>query len=75
MGASAVPGRGDASVTGRPERVVGRPPQGGAYSVAYRDAGGRVVEVVEFDADDRQISRTYTEPAPRGCARSAAGRL
>lgn len=41
-----------------PERREGPTPNGGAYSIAYfRDNGD--MEIVEFDANDREIFRTY----------------
>jgi hypothetical protein len=44
-----------------PERHDGPTPNGGAYSIAYfRDDGS--MEIVEFDADGKEIHRTYGEP-------------
>jgi hypothetical protein len=48
----------------KPERVEGPTPNGGAYSIAYfHDDGSR--EIVEFDAADRPIWRTYSGPSKR----------
>ena len=42
-----------------PERVDGPTPNGGAYAIAYfRDNGS--MEIVEFDADDNVLHRTYS---------------
>lgn len=44
-----------------PIRIDGATPNGGAYSILYtHDDGSR--EIVEFDADDKAIFRTYTPP-------------
>lgn len=45
----------------RQERHDGPTPAGGAYSVGFYD-GDRLVEIVEFDAEDRPIARIYNEP-------------
>ena len=42
----------------KPERRNGSTPNGGDYSIAYFHNNG-VVEIVEFDDDDREITRTY----------------
>lgn len=42
-----------------PERVDGPTPNGGAYCIAYYGADDRLAEIVEFDAADREIRRTY----------------
>jgi hypothetical protein len=57
-----------------PERTEGPTPNRGAYSIAYFHDDG-AMEIVEFDAQDREIHRTYMEapkpsPAP---LRPAAG--
>ena len=47
-----------------PERREGPTPNGGAYSIAYYHDDGRM-EIVEFDAADKAIHRTYgAAPAP-----------
>ncbi len=43
------------------ERRDGPTPSGGAYSEAYVDVNGRVVEIVEYDASGDAIARTYGE--------------
>lgn len=52
------------------ERVDGATPNGGTYSIIYyQDAAGEPVdkeqatqcEIVEFDADDEEVARTYGE--------------
>ncbi len=43
-----------------PRRVEGPTPAGGAYAIAYSNAAGEIVEIVEFDEQDRPIARTYT---------------
>lgn len=44
-----------------PERVDGPTPNGGAYCIAYFHDNG-AMEIVEFDANDQVIQRTYSEP-------------
>jgi hypothetical protein len=44
-----------------PERIDGPTPNGGAYLVIYRHDDGST-EIVEFDADDAEIHRTYSPP-------------
>ena len=44
-----------------PERREGPTPNGGAYSIAYYLADGSM-EIVEFDAKDQAIHRTYSAP-------------
>lgn len=49
-----------------PIRVEGPTPNGGAYALIYRHDDGEI-EIVEFDADDRETHRTYgsaTTPGP-----------
>ena len=46
---------------GKPERIEGPTPQGGAYALVYRRGDGSG-EIVEFDDEDRQIFRTYFGP-------------
>lgn len=43
----------------QPERAEGPTPAGGAYSIAYYGPDDRIAEIVEFDAMDRAIRRTY----------------
>jgi hypothetical protein len=56
------------------ERKEGPTPHGGAYSIAYYQnergeaapkAAAVKVEIVEFDAQDQPIWRTYGDLAPR----------
>ena len=42
-----------------PERSEGPTPAGGAYAVALRDDQGRIVEIIEYDAEGNQLMRTY----------------
>ncbi len=42
-----------------PERHDGPTPNGGAYSIAYHHANGSM-EIVEFDAKDKVIAKTYS---------------
>lgn len=45
-----------------PERTEGPTPNGGAYAFAYFHDDGSM-EIVEFDANDNEIHRTYSGPA------------
>lgn len=47
-----------------PERIDGPTPNGGAYSIRYTRPDGST-EIVEFDAQDRAIFRTYSQPLPK----------
>jgi hypothetical protein len=44
-----------------PERTEGPTPNGGAYAIAYFHDDGSM-EIVEFDANDNEIHRTYSDP-------------
>lgn len=45
----------------RVERHNGPTPAGGAYSEAYIANDGGIVEVVEYNAEGRAITRTYPD--------------
>jgi hypothetical protein len=45
-----------------PMRIPGPTPNGGAYAIAYQHDNG--VEIVEFDAANREIMRTYSRRRP-----------
>jgi hypothetical protein len=44
-----------------PERHDGPTPNGGVYFIAYYHDNGRM-EIVEYDAADKAIFRTYSAP-------------
>jgi hypothetical protein len=44
-----------------PSRIEGPTPNGGAYAIIYEHDNGSI-EAVEFDADGKEILRTYTTP-------------
>lgn len=57
-------------MTGNSTRIDKPTPNGGVYSIAYwKDADGNpaqqaeavAVEIIEFDANDRQVFRTYAQ--------------
>jgi len=52
------------AVEREPTRIDGPTPNGGVYALAYTHPDGSV-EIVEFDAEDREIARTYSEPRAR----------
>ncbi len=47
--------------TAEPKRIEGPTPNGGAYALVYEHSDGGA-EIVEFDAQGRQIFRTYSTP-------------
>ncbi len=53
----------DEQPTPPPQRIEGPTPGGGAYALVYLRPDGRA-EIVEFDASDREIRRTYAGPRP-----------
>ena len=44
-----------------PYRIEGPTPNGGLYAIVYVHDDGSI-EIVEFDHDDREIRRTYSQP-------------
>jgi hypothetical protein len=49
-------------------RIDGPTPSGGAYAILYTHDDGSL-EIVEFDAFDREIRRTYSAP-PKSTSRT-----
>ncbi len=45
-------------LTPNPQRIEGPIPNGGAYALVYTRPNG-AIEIVEFDADGKEIRRTY----------------
>lgn len=48
------------------KRVEGPTPNGGAYAILYMDAHDRSIEIVEYDAEGRDLMRTYVAQSDAG---------